>query len=108
MGQVAVPNQLITGFLARFEKLDVEKELYFADIALIDETGVREVALLLGLFLGEDVPLVGVLSLNLARASEGEPLFCARVGFHFRHFVLSYGQPCCLGSLVVLALRAPA
>ncbi len=66
----------------------MEKEPNLADIGLVNETGVGQVALLLCLFLGEDVPFVGVLSLDLARASEGEPLFSARVGFHFRHFDL--------------------
>lgn len=96
---MTVPNQIFTVFLALKGELDVEKELNLTDIGLVDETSVSKITLLLGLLLGEDVPLVGVLSLNLARAREGEPLLGARVGFHFRHFVVSYGQPCCLGSV---------
>ena len=66
----------------------MEELLNLADVGLINKTSVGEVALLLGLLLGEDVPLVGMLSLDLASAGEGEPLLSARVGFHFRHFDL--------------------
>ncbi len=71
-------------------ELDVEEQLNLADVGLINETGMSQVALLLGLLLGEDVPFVGVLSLDLARAGEGEPLLGAGIGFHFRHFELLF------------------
>lgn len=75
----------------------MEELLNLADVGLINKTSVGEVALLLGLLLGEDVPLVGMLSLDLASAGEGEPLLGAGVGLHFRHFNLACGQPSCLG-----------
>lgn len=82
--------QIITGNLAVSLRLDVEELLNLADIGLVDKTCVGKVTLLLGLLLGEDVPLIGVLSLDLTSASEGEPLLGAGIGFHFRHFELSF------------------
>lgn len=83
--------QIITGFLTVSLRLDVEELLYLADVGLIDKTCVSKVALLLGLLLCEDVPLIGVLSLDFASAGEGEPLLGAGICFHFRHFALSFG-----------------
>lgn len=82
--------QIITGHLAVSLRLDVEELLNLTDIGLVDKASVGKVALLLGLLLGEDVPLIGVLSLDFASAGEGEPLLGAGIRFHFRHFGLSF------------------
>lgn len=83
--------QIITGHLAFSLRLDVEELFYLTDVGLVDKTCVSKVTLLLCLLLCEDVPLVGVLSLDFASAGEGEPLLGAGICFHFRHFALSFG-----------------
>lgn len=46
-----------------------------------------QVPLLLGAFLGQDVRLERVLTLQLARAGHGEALLRATLGLHLRHIV---------------------
>ncbi len=56
-----------------------------------DEGGVGEVPLPLGLLLGQDVTLVGMLALDLTRTGDLETLLGARVRFYFRHGKLFIG-----------------
>ena len=54
-------------------------------VRLVDGGCVREVALLLGAFLGQDVTLEGVLALDFASSSQLETLLGAGFCFHLRH-----------------------
>ena len=63
----------------------MEKLLNLADVSLVDKAGMSEVTLLLGLLLGENMPLVGMLPLDFASACESKSLFCTGIGLHFRH-----------------------
>jgi len=56
-------------------------------VGLINQSCIGEGALTLGAHLGEDMAFEGVLPLDFTRASVGESLFGAGVGFHFWHVV---------------------
>ena len=81
---MAVPNHYRRPYHSH-KRLDVEKLLNLADVSLVDKAGMSEVTLLLGLLLGENMPLVGMLPLDFASACESKSLFCTGLGLHFRH-----------------------
>ena len=86
--------------MPHWKLLDVEEQLNLANVGLVNQSGVGEITFLSCLFLGQDVPFVGMLPLDFTRASEGEPLLCARVGLHFWHFVDFLGHLVMLMRLV--------
>lgn len=90
--------------------LDAQKALYLLYVGFVYESGVVEVALALLRLFGEDVAVVGVLTLDLPRAGESETLLAGTVGFHFGHDSLLFSS-CCftsamkgLRSLIIVSL----
>ena len=64
---------------------DQQLTLDVGHVRLVDGGCVREVALLLGAFLGQNVTLEGVLALDFASSCQLETLLGAGFGFHLRH-----------------------
>ena len=64
---------------------DQQLTLDVGHVRLVDGGSVREVALLLGPLLGQDVTLEGVLALDFASSRQLETLLGAGFGFHLWH-----------------------
>ena len=59
-------------------------------ISFVHQTGLGQIALLLGLLLGQDVTLEGVLTLDLTSTGQLKSLLSAGFGFHFWHCCTIY------------------
>ena len=59
-------------------------------ISTVDEGGVIEITFSLLAFLGQDVAMISVLSLQMAAAGYLETLLGSGLGLHFRHFTISF------------------
>jgi hypothetical protein len=74
-----------------FYVLSDQQHLHARHVRLIDQTGVGEVAFLLGCFLGQDMTFESMLSLYFSGSRQRKALFGSGIGFHFRHFAKVFG-----------------
>jgi hypothetical protein len=69
------------------------KEEKFADLLAVgsdDEVAVLQIALLLLTFLGQDVAVISVMTLDLTRSGEHESLLCCGISLYFWHFFVLF------------------
>ena len=70
--------------------MGLAKEEEFADLLTVgsdDEVAVLQVAFLLLTFLGQDVAVISVMTLDLTRSGEHESLLCCGISLYFWHFL---------------------
>ena len=55
------------------------------EVSIVNQSGVRKIALTFCSLFGQDVALKCMLALDFATSSDGESLLCTGFCFHFRH-----------------------